>query len=478
MELQKEYACLKKNKVVCHKTIGVDKNYQEVLEDYLDDLFKVIKCSCHSFITSVDIFNDYVTINGKSEVCLTYQNENGEYFYTDFIREFEEKINVEDLSDSAFAVSIAKDKYCSFRVINQRKIDFHISLSIDVTVYDEVSHPYLLSCNNLKSKMITRKMANVINSKIVKFDFDEEFDVTSSGKISSIISYNSNIISSETKSINDKILCKAKAEITVVYCCENGFDKITYTFDMSKIIDVSGVEENTIIIPSFKAGALYIKIKNDCTIQFYGDMYSYLTIIDEIEQNIITDGYLLNCKSECKYVDFQTDVDCCYKTKDERTTVEIELNEAITEIKNICIDVVSIKQNVMEISAEIVGKNENNLVCSSYVKEIEIDEALYQSASIEKFDYNMVNDKRISLNIFYKLFSLSGKNIKCKMLSDINFIEKSTECSALTLYFGKEKDSLWSIAKRFTSDVEMIKKDNNITEDILNSNKVLIIPGL
>lgn len=478
MELHKEYGCLKNNKVVNHKKLSVDKNYQEVLEDYLDDLHKIIRCSCHSFVTSIDIFNDCVTVNGKSEICLTYQNDKNECFYTDFIKEFEEKIKISDLSDSAFAISSIKDKYCSFRVINQRKIDFHISLSLDVTVYDEMSHPYLLSCDNLKSKIVTRKISNIINSKILKFDFDEEIDVTTSGKIYSIISYNTNIISYEIKSINDKILCKAKAEVTVVYICENGYEKITYNFELSKIIDVSGVDEQTIVIPNFKAGALYIKVKNDCTIQFYGDMFAYLTIIDETEESIITDGYLLNCKSECKYEDVQTTLDCCFKSNDERVSFELDLNEKLTEIKNICIDVLCIRQNKAELCIDVVGKNDDDISCSNYTKEIEIDNSLVSSICIEKFDYNIISDKKLNINLFYKYNSITGENSNCKMLSDIKYVEKTSVNSALTLYFGKNKEKLWDIAKQFSSDVEMIKKDNNLTEDVLNTNKVLIIPGL
>ena len=43
---------------------------------------------------------------------------------------------------------------------------------------------------------------------------------------------------------------------------------------------------------------------------------------------------------------------------------------------------------------------------------------------------------------------------------------------------AKQNEKLWDIAKKFSSDIELIKKENNITCESLDSNKVIIIPGL
>ena len=63
----------------------------------------------------------------------------------------------------------------------------------------------------------------------------------------------------------------------------------------------------------------------------------------------------------------------------------------------------------------------------------------------------------------------------------MNEIEASDECinfPALTVYFGKKSESVWSIAKSFSSDIDMIMKENNLENEILDTNKVLIIPGI
>ena len=79
MELEKKYSCLTKNRLVINRSVNVDKNYQETLEAYLEDLHRVIRCECHSYVTSCDIVDSTAVVEGKSEICLTYTNADGEY---------------------------------------------------------------------------------------------------------------------------------------------------------------------------------------------------------------------------------------------------------------------------------------------------------------------------------------------------------------------------------------------------------------
>ena len=207
MDIEKDYSCLEHNKVVLNKNIDVESEFQESLPAYCDDIYRVIKCVSNSFVTSVDIHFNEVKIFGKTEICLTYLNENYNLSYADFEEEFNKTIELENLSETAFCDFNICDKYTNFRVINQRRIDIHTTSMISLKVYDKVKCPCLSSCTDSKLKTEKMKTADIIASDISKIDFDEEFKVPAdSPPIKRIVSHEAFVSVNETKIIKDKAL--------------------------------------------------------------------------------------------------------------------------------------------------------------------------------------------------------------------------------------------------------------------------------
>lgn len=493
MELLKEFACLKKTKLVYQKNINVDRNYQESIEDYLDDLFKIVKCSSHSFITSYDIYDGCVTISGKTQICLIYQNNQNQLFYTDFIEEFDEKIEVKNLSDSAFASGKINEKYCSFRVVNHRKIDLHTSFEIELCVYDVTSHPMVKKCDNAKLKIKTVKASNVIGCNVSKFDFDESFALNNGDKLNKVLSYSANISSLEIKCIKDKVLVKSKVDILFVYCDSDGNIKnASFSFNSSKIFDISGVNESSIVFVNYKEGSMFVKdydynnVDNN-VIQIYGDFYCYLTIVEETNDELVTDGYILNCNSSCNYDTYMFIDDYSLKNKEDKLKLKLKVNDKISKV--FCVEVkqnkIKISNNkiILKLSCDILYLNgESVLQYNNFTNDFEICSCDYKELldtfEIINYDYNIVDDDSISINIFYSYSYLNCKNKKTNILSDINFESEKKNCCAVSLYFGKKDEDLWNIAKMFSSDIEIIKSQNMLKTDVLDSNKVIIVPGL
>ncbi len=223
--------------------INNDENYQETLESYLDDILRVIKCTSRNVVTSCEVNLNEIVIKGKTIINLTYCNENKELIYTDFEEDFSKCISVDEVSENAFAVACVSDKYTSFRVINQRRIDVVSSFSLNVKLYDRSSCPCVTSCDQSKLKIQNEKILSVTNANICKIEFDEEFSVPSTSQgINRVISISSNALLSEIKIIKDKFLIKGVMNSCVLYSDENNeISKVEYSFEFSKIIELSVV---------------------------------------------------------------------------------------------------------------------------------------------------------------------------------------------------------------------------------------------
>lgn len=493
MDIEKEYSCLEQNKRVLYKSIEIEENYQESLQAYCDDMYRIVKCTAHSYVTNVDINYNEVKIFGKTEICITYYDENSNLCYADFDEEFTRSVEAESLTDSAFANAKICDKYCSFRVINQRRIDVHSSCVVSLSVYDKQSCPCVSSCNSSKLRYETVKTADVVGSSISKVEFDEELLLSASVK--RIISASGYVSVEDKKIIKDKALIKLKACISILYCLDSSNEQIEryeHSFSLSKIIDINNIDENSIAIVNADIGALFFKIKNtsgenSSVVQLYGDVAVNSLFVVESEKKIVTDGYILKHKSKCDYSAYPCMASGMAVNEKKQNSISFEFNSEIKEIYDLSISafdvVVKNKKIVAKAIAFVVCRNENGDLSSfNTTAEFEIIASSLDSGifalSTDGFDYSLHSNGRIDVRYSYSVcgYMFSEKNIN--VLSEILAEDEENKFPALTVYFAKKDEAVWNIAKSFSSDIDLIINENELSADVLDSNQVLIIPSI
>lgn len=493
MELEKEYSCLSKNDLVFCKSIGIDKNYQETPEAYLDDISKVVKCTSHSYVTSCDIKDSTVYIAGKTEICLTYYNESKELLYTDFVEDFNENIAIEKASEYAFSFAKVCNKYCNFRLINQRRIDIHTAFALNVSVYDKKSCPCLNKCDHSKLRTFDEKIAYVENAIISKIDVEESFSLPSnSNGIKRVVSFETNVSSIELKTIKDKALVKSSICLNVLYTDnDNSISRAEFTFETSKIVEIAGVDEKCSCIADITMGSLYVKAKSTSDnsggkIELYGDFSLSVVVVKEETNSVVADGYIIGQKTKNNYSKFDCLADGNYNSVENSTKLSLDLSVSVLKIIDFTVKAgeCSIKNQKLSVDFEVcilAETTEHSLEYIAMIKTVEskTDNAeLAASAFVSSYDYTIVNEKNISVNVLYTYCSYSGKAKSIGVLSEMECLDDVVSYPALTLYFAKQNEKIWDIAKQFSSDTELIKKENNITCDCLDGNKVIIIPGL
>ena len=496
MEFEKEYLCLEQTDCVYSKIIDCEEEYQESLPQYCDDVIKIIKCTSNNIVTSTNINDSEIKIYGKSYITLTYVNENNEIAYSDFENEFVKTINNNNISKSSFITTNITDKYNNYRLINQRRIDIHNAFDIKICIFDKVTYPSLKSCENSKLKNNTIKCANVINNCVSKCEFDEELEIPSDSKpIKRIIGYSGFVTLNETKIIKDKALVKGNVSITVLYTqdCENNIvSKCIHNFDVSKIVDISGLLDTDNVITKLKLGNVFVKSKNSSdgclnNIELIGDVCIDLTVIRENKISYVTDGYILNRKSKCTYQDFKSSNNCKKVNDKVQREYEIKLNSNITNVIDVGLNIndIILKNNECKVNVKtlVFYENVENEFCSvENNNEINIFKDEFDNGianiNICSFDYSIKDNNIIKVRMTLCYNAILYNEIKDKILSEIECTDDLVEYPALSVYFAKQNENVWNIAKKFSSDCQLIIKENDLKSDILDSNKVLIIPGI
>lgn len=494
MDIKKNYECLEQNGRVLNKNQDIDFDFQEALPAYLDDVYRVVSCRAESYITGTDISFNEIKVYGKVIITLTYYNENSGLCYADFEEEFSKSVTAEDISDKAFVCAAIIDKYTSFKVINQRRIDVHVSAVLHIDVYDKISCPCIKECSDSRLRLESINCADIIASDISKIEFDEEFSVPAdSPSIKRIVAYTAFACINDIKVIKDKMLIKAAVNISVIYTSDNASEellKAEYSFNASKIAEVSGIKDSDIVISDISVGNVFLKAKNNGSdrldnINVYGEAVVNSTVIRKEKKELVTDAYVLNRNSECSYSDCTVISDGELLSDTRQVNLSYKLSSDISEIHSLEFNILSVNYKNSALAAQtaingIATNASGELSSFSSEAEFTIDAGSFDGAiasiCVNSYDFTINDSNVINLRASIRVSAFLFNEKGYKLISDIEAEDEIIDYPSVTVYFGSENESVWNIAKSFSSDTELIKKENALSSDILDSNKILIIP--
>jgi hypothetical protein len=98
------------------------------------------------------------------------------------------------------------------------------------------------------------------------------------------------------------------------------------------------------------------------------------------------------------------------------------------------------------------------------------------TVNVQNITYNMPDDDTLTvtamLEIWLNCFS-------CECYDAVNSIEveqsEQNACKGVILYSANEGETLWNIAKKLRSSVEIIKRDNNLVTEVIEKPSMLLI---
>lgn len=497
MELCKEFkpVCLNEGRERLTENYEID--FQENLPQYLDDIDKIIRCSVNNCVVNYDITDSKLNIHGKSMICITYLNKDGCTLSNIFEEEFTKSIDVENGDGISFAVIRLNQKYSNFRLINQRRIDVHVSLCFYITLYRKDEKNCLSSCENAFTKNANIPCLVNKNAGIFTADFDETFSVSGgNSQIRNIVNTYSTCVLDETKIIKEKMLVKLKIEVSVLYLSdENNMEKCSHSFTLSKIVDVSDSDENDVALVCADVCDLYVKTKTDShdlvnEIELVGSVAVNYRICTTDEQTFITDSYMPLYDTQVKKEKITVKQSPKYYYDDRSDEIIFDSEKNIIEIIDLKpgIENCSVENSVLKIPVclSFLYYDDNSRLCN-YEKTSEItfklcDEEYDGEAAVNMISYDFVikGADKISLriNYTYRAYLYRKKTVEYLTDIDVSGEKDNMNMPELTLYFADKSESIWDIAKKFSTDMNLIMEENNLSSDIIENKMVLLVPGM
>ena len=329
------------------------------------------------------------------------------------------------------------------------------------------------------------KYISRVGSAYTKTEFETEESVTDSVPIKKIINVFSSTDCKEVKIIDDKMLVKTQLRFSVLYTTDSDDEKIERcekTTEVNTIVDIAGIRENDIPVVKTKIGNLFVKSKTDknnelTVIEFIGDINVCSTVYRQCTSNLSRDSYSVSRNTENIYntVNLDTSYKIAHDSFSDTLRFEFE-SVNISQVLDLEADLVD--ENTVELNAFILdSKSELQFITAR--KKIDITKAKQIQAFISSFDFVISSDTSIELRIVISYISIDYERKSFNIVSDVEIKDElDFDSPALVIYFADENERLWDIAKTFKTTVELIKQENELTKDVLDTRRVLLIPGV
>ncbi|MCC8072812.1 MAG: DUF3794 domain-containing protein, partial [Clostridiales bacterium] len=451
----------------------------------------------HSTYSDYEFSNGSIKIHGKSLINLTYVNSQNCLLSNIFEEEFEKSFDVSSGDDFLFAAIGLTTKYSNYRLINQRRIDVHSVLNAKICVYLKRELNCLSKCENAFVRNYSSDFLSSRGGGVCSAEFEETFSSSNNNtQINNIVNCFANCVIEDKKMVKDKLLFKLRIDVSVLYQTEsNAIEKSIHSFSSSKIIDVSNTNENDVVFASAKLCNIYIKPKANVSnilsdIEIVGRTVINYHIMGTDSQSYIVDSYIPHQNTKLSLEKTTMRISPLYYFDDKTVEQEFQLDKSIVDLLdlNAQIDGCIIEKSAIHIylRLEILYYDDSSQLCSyDEIKElgISLNDTEYDgdgSAVLKSYDFVIKNTNQISLrmNIEYSAYLYTTKEIQ--FLTDMESLGEDDDVNSpeLTLYFAHQGENIWDIAKSFSTSSDLIMEENEISSQVIEDSRILLVPGM
>lgn len=488
-----------KSSVVINKKIfGTSKNFEVtgdiIVPDIKPDIVSIINTNANSYIYKEDIAQGKIRFDGNVDTYIVYLADNGENRSIQTTLNFAESIDDSSIFDGAIVKERVFVEQIEAKVLNERKISIKANLKLSTEVYEKVEIEIPSNFDTAEGTQIqkeTLEIKSIVGVNRVRTGVKEDISVDGSMQVAEILKTNIEITNIENKISYNKVLAKADSNIKIIFLTEDGKIGTAETkIPIMSFIDIDKVTDSHICNVEYSIRNMLFKANA-------AEMHSINCQID----------FEVNCEVyEAKTIDVIQDM---YGIKNNieftKKEIEVEVNSNSTEETVDLNERVLVEDvlNIYDVSAmpRVVSINKAG---GMYNYECELSLDIYYEADnrngmnvkniklpfMMKFEYE---SREIEFNISKKVFTVRDENVDLDMqisakqannnMKNISIIEdvqisdiEEDNDYKMFMYFVKQGDTIWKIAKKFRVCMSDIIKLNNLENpDRINIGDALYI---
>lgn len=501
----KETLCV--NQIIGQKTDTAMVEEDFVVPDIKPDILNTIRTNGTICIYKKEVMDGKVRLDGCINAYIMYlaDDEESSVRSLNTTLEFSQTIDFDVVKEGMLLDDNVNLKAIECRVINGRKVNVKAIIDIELKIASNEDVEFVKEVNDIKDIQLLEnnlKLNSLLGTGYTKVYAKDTFVIDSTDNLAEIMKVNVNIINRETKISYNKVLVKADACVKILYRTED--NRICSTSNLIPVmgfIDMPDVTDENLCDVKYQIRNLVIKPNNieEHSIYVEAELEINCMVYQTRQVNIIEDLY-------------SPSVDLVYKQKQIKAisqkeilkdTCNIREKQFITEIGNRKIYDVDVKPTIInqtilnnrimfegEVELNFLFDADNssrmgtknlvlpfnfNMDCMGVTATSQIE----TNVEVELQDFVVMPDESVDMKIDLGFTINLSNNRNINVIQEINLDEaRNTEKRySLIIYFVKQGDTLWNIAKKFHSTVSNIANINGIEdENKINIGEQLFIP--
>lgn len=481
------------------------------LPDYCPDIQKILKCQIYPQINSKNISGDRLDVDGTAVIRLLYVDAaNSKVRFCEYSSPFAASFSLNATPEDAIAIVKTKVEYLNCRAVSSRRLDIHGVFSLCAKVCEKSQQEILcdIAGDDIQEKILKVPANNVIGVAGQQFSISEVLEI-SQGKPAAqgIVRTDAIALLSDYKTISNKLILKGEVILKILYLSdieESALETMEFSLPISQILDVAGIEDNCICDVHLDVLSADVQIRSDSAQEdrlFGVDVKLSATAIayTESEVSLICDVYSTKYELESAYkqIELCRLVECVSDTCITKNVISTP-ERAISKVIDVWNELANVSAKKEGDHLLFIGKmNICILALNGENEPFYIEKMLdfeYEYSWIDKPENIFCEPTIYFSNISYRIMGANEIEIKTEIslcaavytsksyrtIAEVSANEdqpkQKDENSALTIYYAEKGENLWDIARKYCTSVDVIKLENELSEDTLEHGGMLLIP--
>lgn len=477
-----------------------------ILPDYLPDIERVIRVDAQGKIRDCTMNGDKANVEGSIvfNVCYVPQGEKT-------LRSYLYEVSVSEViamkpCEMPLVQGQMKLSYINCRVQNPRKISLRADLLLTMSTYMDkyatVMNEVDESRSDIELLRHTVKLSEPVSMMNRTFKLFEDLEISQNHRpIGEILRSENCATLSEMKLIANKIVIKGEMKTKLLYSAfddNTQLETASYIIPFSQVLDMSGIDDDCKCAMSLDVQDVLFRVMEDPAgenriisveaaikvnaqgykdreVTYISDAFSTKNALNATSnkqkfENVITDVFYENAMKEI------------VRPISGGINGVIDVISQVTTKQNICQDGKVLMTGSVDVGLIIYNENDEiENIDRSIPFKIEFDgnyDSFDGAVRVDNITY-APSDEGVELKI---ALIATGSGITENTANVINKLEldetiaQEKPKSTLVIYYPEKGEKIWDIAKKYNSSLVSILTANNKIGDIIDNEKILIVP--